>query len=204
MNVVLPPIADGGFEVPKGKLVELVTHLEMFAPPARPQTLPVRLEHWHAPDIDHYRALFRRVGEPWLWFSRLELSDAALGALLGDPRVGVFEVLAGGATVGIVEIDRRIAGEAEIVFLGLVPEAVGKGFGRALLDAALDECWHGKGAEGVRRVWLHTCQFDHPRAYRLYCSAGLVPFRQTIEISDDPRANGLLPRDAAPQIPFTG
>jgi hypothetical protein len=38
---------------------------------------------WPAPASDKYRTLFRRVGEPWLWFSRLVIPDDALRR---DPR----------------------------------------------------------------------------------------------------------------------
>jgi hypothetical protein len=49
---------------------------------------------------------------------------------------------------------------------------------------------------------LHTCTLDHPRAVPFYLRSGFRPFKREIEIFDDPRALGKLPRDAAPDVPL--
>jgi len=97
----------------------------------------------------------------------------------------------------MLELDFRNLPDVEIAFFGLVPEAVGAGTGRWLMDRALEIAWR----EGVNRVWLHTCTLDHPSAIRFYRSSGFVPYRRTLEVVTDPRLDGLLPMDAAPQIP---
>src|SRR3546814_14946996 len=56
--------------------------------------------------------------------------------------------------------------------------------------------------KGVARVWVHTCTLDHPAALGFYRASGFTPIRRTIETFADPRALGVLPRDAAPQIPY--
>jgi hypothetical protein len=55
---------------------------------------------------------------------------------------------------------------------------------------------------GVRRVWLHTCTFDHPAAVRFYLRAGFRAWKFAIEVSDDPRLTGALPASAAPHVPL--
>ena len=55
---------------------------------------------------------------------------------------------------------------------------------------------------GARRVWLHTCTLDHPSALGFYRAQGFVPFARAIETFADPRLLGLMPREAAPQIPL--
>src|SRR5204862_8254120 len=61
-------------DVPAGKLAAIVTSLEMFArPPARPERSDndfVR-EHVARPHLAWFRGLLRRVGESWIWVSRL-------------------------------------------------------------------------------------------------------------------------------------
>ena len=66
--------------VPAGHVAAVVTYLEMDEAPAEVPSpaSPLRLEHWAGIDPDRYRALFRRVGSHWLWFSRLAMSDAEL------------------------------------------------------------------------------------------------------------------------------
>ncbi|WP_204316412.1 hypothetical protein, partial [Serratia marcescens] len=63
---------------------------------------------WSAPDPGKYRALFRRVGEPWLWFSRLVMDEERLATILHDPRVHVFAAVdRTGIEVGMLELDFR-------------------------------------------------------------------------------------------------
>lgn len=191
---MLTPIAEG-------ELAAIVTSLEMRTPP-RPRPLPAspfRLMRWHAPAPDRYRTLFARIGAPWLWFSRLTLDEAALAAIIGNPLVEIHAVVdRHGIELGLLELDFRGAGACEIAFFGLVPELTGKGVGRWLMAHALALGWRS----GVARLWVHTCTLDHPSALGFYQAQGFEPFARAIELFADPRLLGVLPREAAPQIPL--
>src|SRR5262249_40862729 len=99
---------------------------------------------------------------------------------------------------GILELDRREMPDIEIAFIGLVSEAIGHGAGKFLLDQAVRLAW----SRQPRRGLVHTCTLDHPRVLQLYCAAGFVPYKRAIEVADDPRLNGTIPRTAAPDIPL--
>jgi GNAT superfamily N-acetyltransferase len=187
--------------VPDGELAAVVTYLEMLEPPATevpPSTLQLR--HVASPAADQYRALFRKVGSPWLWFSRLVMDDDQLEAIIRDPGVELFEVAAVEAVVGMIELDFREAGECELAFIGLVPGLAGQGHGRWLLAEAIQRAWR----DGVKRVHVHTCSLDHPAALSAYRRAGFTPHKRAVERFPDPRLLGYLPRDCAPQIPLLG
>ena len=187
--------------VPAGELAAVVTYLEMHAPPSQP--VPpgtLRLSRVGQPTPDHYRAIFRKVGARWLWFSRLALDDAKLDAIIADPAVELYEVTAVEAVVGMLELDFRQAGECELAFVGLVPELSGQGHGRWLLAEALRLAWR----EGITRVPVHTCSLDHPAALSAYLRAGFTPYKRAIERFPDPRLTGILPLDCAPQVPVLG
>lgn len=185
--------------VAEGELAAVVTYLEMTAPPTPdPATSTLQLRRLDKPPPDRYRALFRRVGEPWLWFSRLVMTDAQLTAILHHPDVELFEVVAVEAVVGMLELDFREPGQCELAFVGLVPELSGQGHGRWLLAQAVRRAWR----EGVTRVHVHTCSLDHPAALPAYRRAGFTPFKRAIERFPDPRLRGILPREAAPQVPL--
>jgi GNAT superfamily N-acetyltransferase len=187
-------------EIPDGQLAALVTYLEMTAPPAGPvpsTSLQLRRVRLSAED---YRALFRRIGAPWLWFSRLQMADADLQAIIDDPGVELFGVTAVEAVVGMLELDFRAAGECEIAFVGLVPSLAGEGHGRWLLAEAVHRAWR----EGVTRVHVHTCTLDHPAALAAYRRAGFTPYKRALERFTDPRLTGVLPADCAPQVPLLG
>lgn len=187
--------------VPPGEIATIVTSLHMPIRPA-PRPLPaspLRLVRWEAPRLDPYRALFRRVGAPWLWFSRLVMADAALAAILGDPGIEVHAVAdRQGIEVGLLELDFRAEATCELSFLGLVPELAGKGHGKWLMGHALGLAWR----RGIMRVWVHTCTLDHPNALGFYRKAGFAPFGIAVETFADPRLTGHLPRDAAPHVPL--
>ena len=184
------------------ELAAVVTYLEMRSPPeieVPPSTLD--LQPIEMPNADQYRALFRLVGAPWLWFSRLILDDVKLEAIIRDPDVELHVVRDGnGRDVGMLELDFREGGQCELAFVGLVPDLSGLGHGRWLLAEAVSRAWR----EGVGRVHVHTCSLDHPAALSAYRRAGFAPYKRAVERFPDPRLLGILPRDCAPQVPLLG
>ena len=186
-------------DVPRGQVATIVTHLEMLERPVLAATESgLVVERWPNPSVADYCALFRTVGEPWMWISRLLMAEDELEGILDDPRVEISIVRDGAQPVGFIELDFRTPGECEIAFFGLVPEQNGKGHGRWMMNQALDDAWR----EGIDRVWLHTCTQDSPRALPFYQRCGFRIFRQQTGRMADPRLTGHLPRTAAPHIPI--
>lgn len=188
--------------VSDGELAAVVTYLEIRERPvvAVPDS-PLTLKRVEVPQPEHYRELFRLVGAPWLWFSRLIMDDAHLASIIQHPKVELYAVLdEAEREVGILELDFREPHECELAFIGLIPQLSGIGHGRWLLSEALQRAWRDE----VRRVHVHTCSLDHPAALGAYRRAGFVPFKRAIERFPDPRLLGILPRDCAPQIPLLG
>ena len=188
--------------VPDNELAAVVTYLEMRSPPEQPvPPSPLMLKRVEVPQPEHYRELFRLIGGPWLWFSRLILDDAHLAAIIQHPRVELYAVRdEAGREVGMLELDFREDRDCELSFIGLVPELSGKGYGRWFLAEAVRRAWR----EGVDRVHVHTCSLDHPAALSAYRRAGFTPYKRAIERFPDPRLLGVLPSDCAPQIPLLG
>lgn len=194
------------WDVPDGKIAAVVTHLQMFARPD-PRALPdapAALVAHDKPDLDWYRDLFMRVGgQPYLWFSRLGMSDAELTAIIHRPDIHVYSVRVDGRDEGLLELDFSQAGECEIGYFGLTPAMVGTGAGRWLMEHTLDLAWNAKLDTGpISRVHVHTCSLDSSQALPFYVRSGFTAFRRQIEIADDPRKLGCLPKDAAPQLPI--
>ena len=183
------------------KVATIVTSLEMRTRP-RPAPMPaapLSLVRWQKPSPAKYRALFARVGTPWLWFSRLAMDESELVEIIHDDGVSIWAVCDRvGIEVGIIELDFRQQGQCELSFFGLVPELAGKGYGRWMMAQALAAAWR----PGIERVWVHTCTLDSPSALGFYIRSGFTPFARALEVFPDPRVIGLLPREAAPQIPL--
>jgi GNAT superfamily N-acetyltransferase len=182
--------------IPPGHLGAVVTYLEMTERPT-PRPLPsshLRLKPWPNPDPAKYRLLFRRVGQRWLWYSRLLMDDARLKAEMGEVHAVVDPA---GIEVGMIELDFRTPGECLIRFLGLVPELAGRGHGDWLFARTLALARR----PGVRRISVNTCTLDHPAALPAYLKAGFRARGRAFEYFPDPRLADVLPADAAPQLP---
>lgn len=202
MNAPKDQLPLGYTRLRPGLIASVVTYLEMTEQPTRPERLAseleLRLERLDADALDAYRDLFDRVGTQWLWCSRLVMSDEQLGAILGDAKVEAFRVKEGSEPVGLLELDFRHAGECELAFFGLVEGAIGRGLGRQLMNIAVRRAW----SKPIGRFFVHTCTLDHPRALAFYQRSGFKPYALAVEVLEDPRLQGLVPRDAAPRIPM--
>ena len=195
--MILP---DGHSDVPAGKIAAVVTHLEMTERPALPAD-PAgawTLRRVDAPGLDWFRELYRRIGEELLWASRTRMSDAQLAAIIHSPAVELYALEHDGRDEGLLELDFHHAGQCEIVLFGVTPKLVGSGAGRWLMNRALEKAW----SRPMTRVWLHTRSLDHPAALAFYQRSGFRAVRRQVEISDDPRLDGTVPRDVAKHVPM--
>jgi GNAT superfamily N-acetyltransferase len=199
-------LTNGYGDVPPGKLAAVVTSLEMFAPaPPRPEADNAsdgwELRHIEHPDPDWYHDLFKRVGEDWLWFSRLVMPRQALTAIIHDPLVEVFGLWKGDRAEGLLELDFRVEDECELSFFGVTAPLIGSGAGRWMMNRAIARAW-SHPSRPIRRLWLHTCSLDHPGALAFYVRSGFVAYRRQIEVADDPRLSGRAIKTAAPHVPI--
>ncbi len=190
--------------LPPGAIASIVTHLERHAPPERFPPCPrpgVTLERIDQPELNWYRGLYREVGEDWLWFTRTLMTDEQLAAIIRHPQVHIHALRERGRDIGLLEMDWREAPDCEIVFFGLVREAIGQGLGNWMMGEAQRLAFQDGGA---RRLWLHTCTFDHPGALPFYLRQGFRAFKREVEVAADPRLSGDIAAEAAsfhPVIP---
>ncbi|MEE4187861.1 MAG: GNAT family N-acetyltransferase [Roseobacter sp.] len=177
----------------------IVTYLEMRSPQYHGSRLPdgVRFEPFAA-DVESYRALFRRVGQEWLWYGRLRMPAAELAATLAHPDVHLFTLTKAGKPEALLELDFRVQGACELAYFGLTDALIGSGAGAYLMDRAVERAFE----TGIKRFHVHTCTIDSPRALGFYRRSGFTAVRQEVEIDDDPRVSGLLPSHAGPHVPL--
>ena len=198
-------LPDGYTPLLPRRLATLTTYLRAEIPARAtmpPMPMPFRLERLKGADVARYLALFRAVGSPWLWFGHLVKTEGEIAALLDDADYECY-ALAGGRDAGLLSLDFRNAEEVWLDYFGLVPGVIGEGLGRSLIKAGFARvAKRGKPALHVHTLHVHTCTFDHPKALAFYMKNGFVPYARAVECFEDPRLNGLLPRDCAPWLPM--
>jgi hypothetical protein len=121
--------------LPPGHVANVATFLEMTSRPAtlaEIQADDLLIRQWQDPDLAAYRALFKLIGEPWLWQSRLFMPDAKLASIFRNPDIEIYRLFRDETVAGLLELDFTSPGECELSFFGLVPQEIGKGAGRFL------------------------------------------------------------------------
>ena len=167
-----------------------VTFLRMDRPPASlapPLPEGVVVQTLQSCSVAHYRRLYNTVGGPYLWWLRRILPDRELAALLSRAAISIHVVSQDGVEAGFYELDSSYWPAVNLSYFGLMPHAVGRGFGFAFLRHAVDAAF----AMGARALTVNTCTADHPRALPAYLRAGFRTVRQVPEIWDVPTSLGL-------------
>ena len=165
----VPPTPAGG------RIDYRITWLEMTARPSYGwPSLPVDAEPAsllcaEAPPVWYFRALYDAVGRDHAWEDLHFEPDDVLQRWLSDPAVRMWTLLRGGWPQGFFVLDAGDEEETDLTYFGLVPRAVGRGYGRYMLRTAILTAWE---RPGLRRLTVNTCSLDHPRALALYQKHG--------------------------------
>jgi GNAT superfamily N-acetyltransferase len=117
-----------------------------------------------------YLELYALVGDLWLWRDRLVWTEEELERYLASPEVHVWSAHVDGATAGYFELRRRPDRSVEVMYFGLAPSFIGRGFGGWLLTRAAHEAF----ALGATRIVLNTCTLDAPQALPNYLARGFT------------------------------
>lgn len=172
--------------VPDGKLEMVVTYLEMKERPTDPgppaPAKRIALMRAENPSVAFYRFLYDTVGGNWIWYERRLMNDDELASIIHDKNVEIYVLYVSGTPAGYAELDLRKMPDVELAYFGMMPGFTGQGLGRYLLRWAIDQAW----SRQPDRLWLHTCNFDDPRALGMYQRAGFAPYHQETELIDDP------------------
>lgn len=163
-------------EDPQKTIAIHVWHVEMTDRPTLASSVerPYDLRKCETPLPELNRFLYASVGAPWKWYMRLTWSWQQWQDFLNRPEVETWIAYQGATPVGYFELEQQTGAQTEIAYFGLLPEFVGKGMGRALLEDAIDCAWN----LAESRIWLHTCTLDHPSALPNYLARGFRVFKE--------------------------
>lgn len=152
------------------------TYLEMtnrseFRPSGRREpSLSVVRAQIPCPELNQF--LYAAVGAQWTWHARRSWDYAKWLSYLSREELQTWVGYVDGTPVGYFELERS-GGDVEIAYFGLLPAFVGRGLGGPLLSSAVERAWD----MDAERVWVHTCDLDHPFALQNYCSRGFRVYK---------------------------
>ncbi len=156
------------------------TYLAMHSPaelrPAKVPNPTPSIERVGECPASFFRYLYTEVGRAYHWTDRLPWSDARIREHLSQPGISLWLMRWEAAPAGYFELKRYEDDSVEIAYFGLLPEYIGRGWGKHLLTEAVRSAW----SENPTRVWLHTCTLDHPAALPNYLQRGFQAVREEV------------------------
>src|SRR6266540_1379638 len=155
----------------------VTTYLEMRAPeqlrPKRCADVRVQVREQKEPNWRFNRDLYFAVGEQWHWIDKRPWTDEHCKEYASALELLTFGAYYDNVLAGYYELRQDDEGGVEIAYFGLLPEFVGRGLGGALLTSAIEEGWR----MSPKRVWVHTCNRDHPKALANYQARGMIVYK---------------------------
>jgi GNAT superfamily N-acetyltransferase len=127
------------------------------------------------PDWRFNRDLYFRVGEQWDWIDKRPWTEDQWKQYAKAPELRTFAGYYDQTLAGYFELRRDGERGIEIAYFGLLPEWIGGGLGGALLTSAIEQAW--RVTPKPSRVWVHTCNRDHPQALANYQARGMTVYK---------------------------
>ena len=135
------------------------------------------------PDFQLNKFFYKQVGKKHRWIDRLIWSDEKWMTYISNRNLETYVISKYDELVGFFELlYNPELKETEISYFGLLEEYIGKGIGGFALSSAIRKAFE----KNINRVWLHTCNLDHPNALKNYIARGMTVFKkENIKILDN-------------------
>jgi GNAT superfamily N-acetyltransferase len=166
--------------------LEMQSHLEMRKAKGETLNKNFAIRELTQPDWKFNREMYFKVGENWKWTDKRPWTDEQWKEYATDPNLRTFAGHMGDEVAGYFELLRssiachpshvtRRNDEIEIAYFGLLSLFIGRGLGGALLTSAIENAW--SWSPRPSRVWVHTCNRDHPGALTNYQARGFKIYK---------------------------
>ena len=132
-------------------------------------------------DFQINKFFYKNIGKRHRWTDRLAWSEADWIKYVSNLKVETYILKLVNDLAGYFElIIHTNSQEIEIAYFGLLEEYHNKKLGGFLLSEAIKKSFLKKN---IKRVWLHTCTFDHKNALKNYLARGMKIYKkETVKI----------------------
>ena len=165
------------FSIDKSKIIlqpVTVTFLEMHKRKEVPRSIPgTHFKLLPKPiSVNEYRKYYYGVGEKYYWLDRMVMPDEDLFEKINSSNVDIFIFYVHNEVAGYIEFVKEEK-YTEILYFGLMPSFIGKGFGKYFLQWVIAKAWSYQ----PEWIQLNTCTLDHPNALSTYKNSGFTEVR---------------------------
>jgi ribosomal protein S18 acetylase RimI-like enzyme len=132
-------------------------------------------------DFQLNKFFYKQVGKKYNWIDRLIWTDKNWIDYISNKNLLTFILKQEENLAGYFELILHDSkNEIEIAYFGLLEEYFGKKLGGYLLTEALRLSLN---MDDIKRVWCHTCSYDHEHGIKNYLSRGMNIFKtETINL----------------------
>ena len=123
------------------------------------------------PSLNRY--FYIEVGKKLYWTDRRKWSIEEWSEWVFRDDVSTWILIVKGTPAGYFELNTQ-DNEVEIAHFGLLTNFIGKGYGGGFLSYAIEKAWE----QNKKRIWVHTCSLDHPKALKNYMDRGFKIFKE--------------------------
>ena len=127
-----------------------------------------------SPDLNSF--FYSEVGRLWNWCDRNTWNKQDWNKWVNREELKTWVLNVRSTPAGYFELNQQ-GNDVEIAHFGLLPIFIGKGLGGGLLSFAIEKAWDLK----IKRIWVHTCNHDHPNALNNYKARGFKVFREILQ-----------------------
>jgi GNAT superfamily N-acetyltransferase len=125
---------------------------------------------------ENYLRLYGSVGIRNNWVDRFIMSEEVLLQKINATNVIIYVMKVNNEEAGFIELVREEK-FVELLYFGLFPEFIGKGFGKYFLNWSIRKAW----SFDPDWIQLNTCALDNKNALPTYIKAGFVQYKTTVE-----------------------
>jgi len=135
------------------------------------------LEKISSYDYQLNKFFYKQIGKNHKWIDRLSWTDKHWIKYVSNPSLLTFILKNKEDIAGYFEIIyHKDKFEAEIAYFGILEEYLGKRLGGYMLSEAIKKSF----VKDIKRVWVHTCSFDHKNALKNYLARGMKIYNSEI------------------------
>ncbi len=129
-------------------------------------------------DFQINKFFYKNIGKNHRWTDRLIWSETDWRNYVSSSKMETYLLKVENDLAGYFELINHIdLQEIEIAYFGLLEEYHNKKLGGHLLCEAIKKAFLKKN---IKRVWVHTCTFDHKNALNNYLARGMKIYKKEI------------------------